>query len=80
MSFVVPLYSKGLKRHVEEAMLSYCKNTTICRRQSYFMTLTVLYMIQITRDAVVVIFVVSIVVVVIVKAKNYFNNDNILIV
>ena len=41
----------------------------------YFMTLIVSYMIQVIRDAVVVIFVVSIVIVVIVKAKNYFNND-----
>lgn len=35
-SFAILLYSKGLKRHVEEAMLIYCKNRTICRRQSLF--------------------------------------------
>ena len=35
-SFAVLLYSKGLKRLVDETMLTYCRNNTICRRQSLF--------------------------------------------
>ena len=36
VAHAVLLFGKGMKRHVDESMIKYCENNTVCRRRALF--------------------------------------------
>ena len=61
ISHAIMLYSKGLKRHVDESMVKYCTNQDKCRRHT-------LMILMISNQQVVDVYVVISVVLVVTVA------------